>query len=368
VRRNVHTWLPTVTLLALCVLPAACEVHEPLYVDPPSSEATPDSEPLACEPPEEQAMRPSLPSEYADMCQPHVGQVPTVDCGAGVPISVYVDGVEVFEDPGPDNCDNPRAGQCTPGSSLQRLEGQEADGTPLPEVVWVALCRHDNQVAESEDGEETEVVEDHVQLIGHNTETGATCFFGRGDNAAWTSIEEGRMVGVLPGPDEEGFDTAFTVPDEKVCVGCHQANPYIHTSWTDSARLEGSDEPVVPVVVGTESPYYVVGAPEWDMRTLYIEGNGCLDCHRVGMETVRLLAEDPWYVEAEMPPGSPGSMAADFEALASCWLEGPENTPGCDWVLAPAGGCELRVAGEDYPNAGEDYNQGGELPAYPPER
>lgn len=312
--------------------------------------------PAECVPPEQQERRPALPSAYAAMCEPHVGVAPAVDCGEGPHMPVYVDGVEVFEDPGPFNCDNPHAGQCTPGSSLRRHPGVAADCTPLPGVVWVSLCRHDNQ---SEDAE------NHVQLIGHNTETGATCFFGRADNSPWTAIDgDGRMVGQLPGPDDPGFDVAYAVPDTEPCVGCHISQPFIHTAWIKSA-VGPDGERVVPVITGNDAPYFVVGAPEWDMRTLHIEGNACLDCHRVGMDTIRLLAEDPWYPEVEMPPADPGSMADDYAALVDCWYAGPDATPGCDWVLPPAGACASRVADAGYPNASDWYNQGHDLDTPP---
>lgn len=347
-----HGKSPLIIGMALGLIVAACYTREPYYPPQEIGLEADSGVQMECELPEEQEMRSLVPSEYAKMCEPHLGVVPAIDCGAGAFIPVYVDGVEVFEDPGQGNCDNPRAGECTPGSSIRREEGVNPDGTPRPEVVWVSLCRHDQL---SED------TENHVQIIGYNYQTGATCFFGRGDNEPWTSInEQGMMVGVLPGPDEEGFDTAYTVSDDKPCVGCHTSNPFIHTAWTKSAVGEG-DERVVPIVNGFDAPYFVVGAPEWDMRTLYIEGNGCLDCHRVGMETVRLLTEDPWFPNEEMPPADPGSMAGDYAALVECWYSGPENTPGCEWVVPPAGGCPTRIADETYPNVSEDYNQGGNL-------
>lgn len=353
----------------LAVLAAGCTAPAPgpgaaasQAAVPDRDTATPGTSPSdtgaaepECVPPHEQTMRPDTARAYAAMCEPELGVVPNIDCGAGARIPVYVDGVEVFEDPGFFNCDNPHAGQCTPGSTLQRYEGRSADGSPRPEVVWVGFCRHDQQAEDAEN---------HVQIIGYNRDSGATCFFGRSDNSAWTSVDENNvMQGVLPGPDDPGFDTAFAVPDEKVCVQCHQSNPFIHTPWIDSAELDdGSGEPIVPIISGFQAPYYVVGAPEWDLRTLYIEGNSCLECHRVGMDTVRLLGEEPWFVAEEMPPSDPGSMAADFQALVDCWEAGPENTPGCEWITPPAGACDWEVAGADYPNQGAQHNQGAPLP------
>jgi hypothetical protein len=349
-------------LCGLCSIGVpGCYRREPvdlsIYED---TEVADSGEPAECIPQEELPLRPDAPSAYADMCEPHLGVVPTVDCSEGEQILVTVDGIEIFEDPGPWGCDNPRAGNCEPGSSLRRHEAHDADGTPRPEVVWVSLCRHDEQ---------KDIPENHVQIIGYNYDTGATCFFGSGDVTAWTRTDEtSRLIGQLPGPDDPGFDIAFEVPDngEKLCVSCHQSNPFIHTGWIDSAILdEETGETVVPSIAGLHTPYYVIGAPEWDMRTLYIEGNECLDCHRVGMETVRLLSDDPWYVQEEMPPEAPGVLNDDYDALADCWLQGSKNTPGCDWIVPPGGGCDLRIVGDEYPNQSDMYNQGGELPAPP---
>ena len=68
------------------------------------------------------------------------------------------------------------------------------------------------------------------------------------------------------------------------------------------------------------------------MRTIHIDGNGCLRCHRIGMETLAEYTGDHWDPNEHMPPHAPGSLAADHEDLVACWKNGPENTPGCDWV------------------------------------
>ena len=59
-----------------------------------------------------------------------------------------------------------------------------------------------------------------------------------------------------------------------------------------------------------------------------------------------------------MPPHDPGSLAEDLEALEQCWLGGPENTPGCEWVVPPAGGCSGGPVGPAYPHAAQGFNRG----------
>ena len=142
------------------------------------------------------------------MCELELGVAPTVDCGAGVLLPITVGGVAVFEDPGLHECDKAslQIGDCMPGSSLQRYEAGNADGTPRPDAVWVSFCRHDGR-----DDVANFDMPDSVQLIGYNYDTGATCFFESGDNRPWTHVgENNRLLGVLPGPDDPAFDRAYT--------------------------------------------------------------------------------------------------------------------------------------------------------------
>ena len=44
-----------------------------------------------------------------------------------------------------------------------------------------------------------------------------------------------------------------------------------------------------------------------------------------------------------MPPNSPGSLSEDYYELIQCWINGPENTDGCDWIIPPGGGCDSQV-------------------------
>ncbi len=136
---------------------------------------------------------------------------------------------------------------------------------------------------------------------------------------------------------------------------CHQADPFIHNWFIDAARLPNG-ETVVPYS-GPDSPYYVIGASDWDMRTIHIEGNGCLDCHRIGMKTVEEFVGDGWDPKKHMPPYDPGSLNEDFLELLEAWKNGPENTPACDWIIPPAGDRkQSRVVGADYPHKSE-FNQ-----------
>ena len=133
---------------------------------------------------------PRSASAYAAMCQPHLGVAPTVDCSQGDRIRIRQDGKEIFEDPGLHACNDGslQIGDCMPGSSLQRYEGRNADGTPLPGVAWVSFCRHDGR-----DDVFNVDIGDSVQMIGYNYETGAACFFESGDNSSCSA-----MLDLLP--------------------------------------------------------------------------------------------------------------------------------------------------------------------------
>ena len=311
---------------------------------------------------------PATAYEYAKMVEPDLGVPPRVDLGEGVEVLTYVDGVPVRGTTPREDCDNPTqiSGDCISGSSLQRYEGRTADGEPLPDVVWVSFGRHNNALSPGE-------FLGSVQMIGYNKETGATAFFESSDAImpwAYTDPQTNRLMGVMPWIDEpEEFNKAYKTPGKVQCVSCHQNDPFIHSSFVDSAKMPGTDEPVIPEIVKKKRtvefdlPYYVIGGETWDMRTIHIEGNKCLNCHRVGMSTIDLYQFHEvggWDPNDHMPPHDPGSLSEDLQQLLDCWENGPENTPGCDWVIPPAGDDLGRVVGDDYPYKAS-FNKSGVL-------
>lgn len=297
---------------------------------------------------------PATAFEYAKMVEPILGVPPRIDLSEGVEILLYVDGVPAQGVLGND-CVNPsRLGKgCVSGSVLQRYEGRTADGQPLPDVVWVSFGRN----ASFEYRGKTHV-NGSVQMIGYHKKTGATAFFESSDKIdTWATVDSDfRLEGQMPWTDDpEEFNKAFRTPGSLQCVECHQNDPFIHNSFIDAARMPGTDEPVVPEIADRsrkmqfDLPYYVIGGENWDMRTIHIEGNKCLDCHRVGMGTLKLFMRYGWDPNEHMPPYDPGSLAEDLQELLDCWENTPENTPGCDWVIPPAGDTLGRVVGDDYP-------------------
>ena len=289
-----------------------------------------------CIPRDEAPEMPSSASAYAELCSEYLGVVPTVDCGDGVPIPIMVNGEEVFESP--NTCDHTDfKGNCFVGSRIGRLPGVTAEGETLPDVDWVYFCR-----SPGPQYFEYQIVS--VQMIGHDRVTGATCFFEARDGAQWPYLEldeNDLLDGELPGPQDPEFDEVFQTPPSP-CVECHQTDPYIHNPWIDGARLPSDpSQPVLPEVLTTDSPYWVVAGADWDHRTVHIEGNGCVACHPAPMATAELFERSgPIDVDALMPPNAPGTMTADYEAMIACHLQGPDRVDGCEWVSPPTAYCD----------------------------
>ena len=136
------------------------------------------------------------------------------------------------------------------------------NGDPRPEVTFVIFCR---------DG--------GMGVIGHNSETGATCFF---------SIEEGADAFEVPGPNDPGYEEAWQSPEVVAadnCFKCHMADPFLHTPWIDQVRNPAnSSEPLVPLIASATSPYFIVGdgfsQPLPQPPVGELQGSKCIECHR----------------------------------------------------------------------------------------
>lgn len=326
--------------------------------------------------------KPGTASTYAALIAPELGVVPTVDAAEMVEIPLFQAGRRVYGAFGINELDNPaRLGgkDTVSNSALQRYAGIDANGNAMPDVVWVAFRRMA--------GLDPDALVGSMQLIGYNARTGATAFIeSNGQETSnlspWltaTRREEGDLAvnGRMPGPDDpEQFDLAYQFASDIQCVACHQADPFITSPFITAARVPGTGEPVIPIL-DASSPYYVMGGHDWDMRTIDIEGNACLGCHRMGMATIdEAFAAGGYDVNDHMPPDDPGSLADDYAALVDAWTVGPENHPDARWVIPPACGTGdgNQVVGDRYPfrqgfndtGSGSDGRQ-GESRECPPE-
>ena len=290
---------------------------------------------------------PATAYEYAKLIEPQLGVPPRVDLNKAVEIPLFVNGKRAYGNLGT-ACDNRTyLGKATvSGSTLQRHVGRTAEGESMPDVIWISFGRNSTVDFEKIDGS--------VQMIGYNKKTGATAFFeSNGSNLRpWISLDEKtwRMRGVMPWIDDpDEFNRAFVTPGRVQCVECHQADPFITNDFINAAKLPGTDESVVPAL-DKDSPYYVIGGENWDMRTVHLEGNACFECHRVGMSTMSLFMRNDWDPNQHMPPDDPGSLEEDLDELIAAWKSGPENTPGAEWIIPPAGSAPRRIVGGDYPH------------------
>ena len=299
----------------------------------------------AAEPPTEWNF-PHEAFDYAKMVEPELGVPPKIDLSQSVEIPLFVNGERAYGNLG-QKLDNPsRLGKETvSGSTLQRYEGRTAAGKPLPDVVWVSFSRNSTRNPQQVMGS--------VQMIGYNQVTGATAFFESSDKIQpWVTLDTGtlRMRGVLPWIDQpEEFNKAFVPPrpDRPQCVSCHQADPFITNSFINAAKLPGTHQSVVPVL-DQKSPFYVIGGENWDMRTIHIEGNGCFNCHRVGMSTMEMFSSTGWDANQHMPPQNPGSMKQDLDNLVKVWRAGPDGKSAY-WVVPPLRKDATRRVGNEYP-------------------
>lgn len=308
---------------------------------------------------------PSTATKYVDMIKGDLGIPPKVILDSLVEIPLYRNGVQVYGEFSAADIDNPSflGGKGTwSGSAIQRYEGVAEDGSAMTDVVWIAFLRNIVYSGTNYGS---------VQMIGYNQTTGATAFFespefiGEEGNVSsnMTGINDTtlKVSGALPAYGETNFDITFIPPPTHLgapqCVSCHQADPFITNDFITAAKIPGTNESVIPQL-GANAPYYVIGGEDWDMRTIDIEGNQCMACHRVGMGTIELFESAGYDVNTHMPPHNPGAMAADYAQIVKAWRDGLSSVDGARWIVPPTcednDGQNLEV-GDDYPHKA-DFN------------
>ena len=200
------------------------------------------------------------PLHHAQTCAQYLGPIPAVSCMDAEVVPITVDGVEVDETPR--RCDRPNAltGGCETGERISaRYMGTWHDGTPRPEVVFVNFCRDGGQ-----------------GLIGHNSETGATCFF----HMSWFADNTEPH----PGSNDPDYNLYWQTAEEVAadnCQGCHQADPWLHSPWIDQLRdPDDPSQPLVPVITDADAPYIIVGEAFTQPFHEGAPDNSCTSCHR----------------------------------------------------------------------------------------
>lgn len=189
-------------------------------------------------------------------------------------------------------CDNPEwlFQSCEPGPTVSTAKNDKG-------THWTLLCRSTQHEGEGEETTEsltkTKRFND-IAMIGHNPKTGKTCYFQN-------KIFDGTDGAKVPHPaDLEKSRHIWDAP-KGYCMGCHSAEPFIHTPWIDNAlRRDGT--PIVPKmgvhddfeISWNASPYSVVnrkaqaearvGGGSWDLPKHLVseEADACTSCHRIG--------------------------------------------------------------------------------------
>ncbi len=208
---------------------------------------------------------PGTPLHHAQTCAQYLGPIPAMSCADAQLMPITVDGVEVSETPA--DCDRPSAltGTCETGQRISaRYQGTHHDGSPRPEVVFMNFCR---------DG--------GMGVIGHNSETGATCFFHI--NMAFPNDVQ------YPGSEDPSYDDYWQTAQQVAadnCQGCHQADPWLHSPWIDQLR-DPSDPslPLVPLTASKDSPYIIAGEGFVQPQHEGAPENSCTNCHRAQCDT-----------------------------------------------------------------------------------
>lgn len=232
--------------------------------------------------------------------------VEALQCSNAEPIVTYradVSTSEVVLEPIPiyaAECSNPSflTGSCLPGSRL----GQLAHG----DVVFEWICR------EPYLGAAGEILYHDVAIIGHNTRTGATCFWDDVDDV--THADGLPPLDLLEATEEERarFDEMFSFTDGEVCVKCHDHDPFLYTPYLQSTRWTS--------FAARKGPYARVDLdgrlrPTGNWHLVSPQAAACTSCHRIGSAGMcaRFVrdsfgeATSPSHEQAVRDAGQPGS-------------------------------------------------------------
>ncbi len=262
--------------------------------------------------------------KYAQACTAELGPIPTLDCfgvAKVVPVtSTWPDGIV---DPVTDlnyskhstTCDKPIMLQnsCAPYSRFAAFTGDRVKGQQPTQ--WAYFCRR------YEGRTEGSRFFDDINMIGHNPNTGATCFFNstlgssNGVEVASTDMSPSnpRPASIIPNPgapdalkfwypayveDSDGFTSTV---NSIQCARCHDNDAFLNSPYVGQAntlpygKYSDPSSPYYAVLFDTVSKY-----ESWRPRHIAAEDAGaCTSCHRIGSggtcRTFAKYAAEPAY-------------------------------------------------------------------------
>ena len=215
--------------------------------------------------------------------------VETLQCSNAEPIVTYhaelsEDGFEL--EPSPPSalgCANPSllTRSCRQGSRLGHVRHDDV------ELYWI--CRDPYL-----DLDGTVLYED-MAAIGHNTRTGATCFWDDVDHV--THDDDIPSFDLLDsGADERArFVERYAYTDGTGCVECHDHDPFLYTPHLRSVTWDS--------IAADKGPYHLVdlGGQPRSVETMHLVSDAaapCTSCHRIGSrETCTFFAPDSFGIK-----------------------------------------------------------------------
>ena len=251
---------------------------------------------------------------------------------------------------------------------------------------WVLLCR---KVSDDGNGMTHSKIFNDMAMIGHNPQTGRTCFFQN-------SIGSGRDGAHVPHPADVTKSTAvWSSYVQSYCSGtCHAQNPWVHSPWIDQARRSNGFA-VVPKlgelpdypISNPNAPYNIVAAAKLGFsipqQLVSPEVGACFNCHTLAGGTMGTFADwstgtGPYFDNITdtgkqfanshwMPPRLDGLTpdnwaASDFgQAMAfidKCNSNGSD--PSCLWADVPRGDFNNPPVAQPVPAPPDDASTGAD--------
>ena len=260
--------------------------------------------------------------KYAQACTAEMGAIPALDCFGVAKLmlitTTWPDGmVDNVTDsnysPDSTTCDKPIMLQnsCAPHSRFAAFTGDRVKGQQPTQ--WAYFCRR------YEPRPEGSRFFDDVNMIGHNPNTGATCFFNstlgssKGVEVASSDMSSTnpRPASTIPNPGapdalkfwypayHEDSDRGIGSVDNIQCARCHDNDAFLNSPFVEQAKTLPYGKYSDP-----DSPYYAVlfdsVSKNESWRPRHIAGEdaaGCTSCHRIGSgstcSTFATYAADP---------------------------------------------------------------------------